>query len=216
MPSGDWAQTGGTNDIKRSEITLSEGAWSSSVGSTIIILASNAVSRVMSPEYAAALRIDPGRIAAGIVTGIGFLGAGAIIRRGDFVRGLTTAACIWFAAALGIVIGEGHYVLAFGSTLLVLAVLRMDVIFETHIRTPIYRILVVRVKADHADAFDAMARPFLKDHRVRIQDIDYAWEQEGDMVEITYYVRTRKAFRSPGIVEGLRSHAGVLVVRWKN
>ena len=186
------------------------------VGSTIIVLASNAVPRVLSPDYAAALRIDPGRIAAGIVTGIGFLGAGAIIRRGDFVRGLTTAACIWFAAALGIVIGQGHYVLAFGSTLLVLAVLRMDVIFETHIRTPIYRILAVRVKAEQAGAFDARARPFLKDHRVRIQDIDYAWEGEGDTVEIVYYVRTRKAFRSPGIVEGLKANPGVLSVRWEN
>jgi len=50
---------------------------------------------------------DPGRIAAGVVTGIGFLGAGTIIRQGSIVRGLTTAASLWFVAGLGLAIGAG-------------------------------------------------------------------------------------------------------------
>jgi len=67
---------------------------------------------------------DPARVAAGIVTGIGFLGAGAIIRRGEgVVRGLTTAATIWVAAGIGLAAGAGLYLIATVSTFLVLAVL---------------------------------------------------------------------------------------------
>ena len=55
---------------------------------------------------------DPSRIAAGIVTGVGFLGAGAIIRQGESIQGLTTAAMIWVNAAIGIAVGAGHIRLA--------------------------------------------------------------------------------------------------------
>lgn len=66
---------------------------------------------------------DPTRIAAQIVTGIGFLGAGAIFRSDDGIRGLTTAASLWMMAATGLAIGAGFYELAIGGTLLVLIIL---------------------------------------------------------------------------------------------
>src|ERR671913_2598451 len=69
---------------------------------------------------------DPTRVAAQIVTGIGFLGAGAIMRTGADVRGLTTAATIWVNAAIGVAVGGGEYKLALiatGVTLLVLVLL---------------------------------------------------------------------------------------------
>src|SRR5512137_519372 len=53
--------------------------------------------------------VDPGRVAAQVVTGIGFLGAGAIIREKYSVRGLTTAACLWIAAAIGVACGVGLF-----------------------------------------------------------------------------------------------------------
>jgi putative Mg2+ transporter-C (MgtC) family protein len=74
------------------------------------------------------IRADPTRIAAQIVTGIGFLGAGAIIRQGLSVRGLTTAATLWVAAAIGIAAGAGYYsgaVLATVVTLIALWPLRI-------------------------------------------------------------------------------------------
>ena len=64
--------------------------------------------------------IDPTRIAAQVVTGVGFLGAGAILREGGGVKGLTTAATIWVVAAIGMAAGFGVYVLAVGTTALVL------------------------------------------------------------------------------------------------
>lgn len=67
--------------------------------------------------------IDPTRIAAQVVTGIGFIGAGAILRDGFGVRGLTTAATIWMSGALGVGFAAGHYGLAWGSLAIVLAIL---------------------------------------------------------------------------------------------
>ena len=66
---------------------------------------------------------NPDRIAANIVTGIGFLGAGTIFRDESRMSGLTTAATIWTAAALGMAIGSGHYALALGGTLLIILIL---------------------------------------------------------------------------------------------
>lgn len=64
---------------------------------------------------------DPGRVAAQVVTGVGFLGAGAIMRTGGSVQGLTTAALIWTNAAIGLACGAGHIRVAALSTLIVLA-----------------------------------------------------------------------------------------------
>jgi putative Mg2+ transporter-C (MgtC) family protein len=68
-------------------------------------------------------RTDPTRIAAQIVTGVGFLGAGAILRHGTDVRGLTTAASIWVVASLGMAVGFGYYPVAIVATVLVLLTL---------------------------------------------------------------------------------------------
>jgi putative Mg2+ transporter-C (MgtC) family protein len=66
------------------------------------------------------ITLDPTRIAAQIVTGIGFLGAGAIIRQGISIRGLTTATTLWIAAAIGLAAGAGYYSAAIATTAIVL------------------------------------------------------------------------------------------------
>ena len=68
---------------------------------------------------------ETGRIASNIVTGIGFLGAGAIMREGLTVSGLTTASSIWVTAALGMAVGAGQYYLSFMATFIVLSVLTL-------------------------------------------------------------------------------------------
>jgi putative Mg2+ transporter-C (MgtC) family protein len=68
-------------------------------------------------------RGDPGRIAAQVVSGIGFLGAGAIIRLGSNIRGLTTAASLWLTAAIGLTIGAGMFVTALTAEILALVTL---------------------------------------------------------------------------------------------
>jgi putative Mg2+ transporter-C (MgtC) family protein len=67
--------------------------------------------------------VDPTRIAAQVVTGVGFLGAGAILRTGADVHGLTTAASIWVAAAVGMTVGFGYYGISIFTTLVVIGML---------------------------------------------------------------------------------------------
>ncbi len=69
--------------------------------------------------------LDPSRVAAQIVTGIGFLGAGTIMARGSFVKGLTTAASVWSVAAIGLAVGGGLYGAAIIATVLALALLAL-------------------------------------------------------------------------------------------
>jgi putative Mg2+ transporter-C (MgtC) family protein len=89
------------------------------LGSCLIMLTSLYVFDI----YKAQVSLDPARIAAGVVTGIGFLGAGTIIRESDGVRGLTTAASLWVAAGIGLAVGVGFNKIAIYTTVLVLIVL---------------------------------------------------------------------------------------------
>ncbi len=89
----------------------------------LLIAVGSALFTLMSHELADAVGADPGRVAAQIVTGIGFLGAGAIIRTRSGVQGLTTAATIWVNAAVGVAAGGGEYHIAFIATATTLAAL---------------------------------------------------------------------------------------------
>jgi putative Mg2+ transporter-C (MgtC) family protein len=91
-----------------------------SVGSALFTIASAYGFRDFLLHGGSLVRTDPTRIAAQIVTGIGFLGAGAIIRQGLSIRGLTTAATLWVVAAIGLTTGAGYYSAAAITTLLVL------------------------------------------------------------------------------------------------
>lgn len=70
--------------------------------------------------------VDPSRVAAGLITGIGFLGAGTIFRAKDQVKGLTTAASMWSVAAIGLAAGLGEYVLMAAATVLVIIILQLN------------------------------------------------------------------------------------------
>jgi putative Mg2+ transporter-C (MgtC) family protein len=89
----------------------------------ILITVGSALFTMVSYELAATPGSDPSRVAAQIVTGIGFLGAGAIMRTDSGVQGLTTAATVWVNAALGMAAGAGEYRLALLGAIVTLAVL---------------------------------------------------------------------------------------------
>jgi putative Mg2+ transporter-C (MgtC) family protein len=90
---------------------------------TMVCLGSCLFTLIGAYGFGSPNRVDPTRVAAQIVTGIGFLGAGTIFLRRDLVRGLTTAATIWTTAAIGMAAGAGAYFVSFFTTLLVLLVL---------------------------------------------------------------------------------------------
>src|SRR5271154_3602329 len=90
------------------------------VGSCLfMVVSAYGFSTVLGPNVV----LDPSRVAAQVVSGIGFLGAGSILLRGDVVRGLTTAASLWTVAAIGLAVGGGLYVEAVFATVLILVIL---------------------------------------------------------------------------------------------
>lgn len=89
------------------------------LGSCLIMLTSLYVFDIYKDKAS----LDPARIAAGVITGIGFLGAGAIIREPERIRGLTTAASLWVVAGIGLAVGIGFNKIAIYTTILVLIVL---------------------------------------------------------------------------------------------
>ena len=113
-------------------------------GSALLMLLSQHMFDLYQGENAdSVLRLDPGRIAAMSITGIGFLGAGAIIKSKGHVRGLTTAACLWMAAAVGLAAGCGFYVPALISTFIALVSLLALRLLERYFRKDWYRELVL-------------------------------------------------------------------------
>ncbi len=121
-----------------------------SIGSALFMISSI----YMSVSYSHLGQVDPSRIAAGIVTGIGFLGAGAIIRYGWSIRGLTTAASIWTVAAIGMAVGAGLYTPAAVTTVVVVAVLflsRIEEFMESRMQSST---LVVAVNLDKKTGLD--------------------------------------------------------------
>jgi putative Mg2+ transporter-C (MgtC) family protein len=90
-----------------------------SIGSSLIMLVSIYIFEI----YAGKAPVDPSRIAAGVVTGIGFLGAGTIIRSGESVRGLTTAASLWTVSGIGLAVGCGFYIAGWATAIIAFATL---------------------------------------------------------------------------------------------
>jgi len=89
------------------------------VGSALIML----TSLYFFDIYISRVSLDPTRLATGVITGIGFLGAGTIIRSGASIKGLTTAASIWAVAGVGLAVGCGFYIGAFATTAIMLIAL---------------------------------------------------------------------------------------------
>ncbi len=89
------------------------------LGSALVMVTAEFIWR----EYSPAINLDPTRLGAQVISGIGFLGAGTIIRNGSSVKGLTTAASLWAVACIGLAIGSGFYAGALIATLLIFLVL---------------------------------------------------------------------------------------------
>ena len=138
------------------------------------------------------ISLDPTRMAQGIMTGIGFLGAGTIMKDGLSVRGLTTAASIWITAAIGILIGIGFLFPAALATILTFGTLSVFRWIETHMPSQFYAHFVVRF-ARHAIMPEAAMRTLLSEHNFTIANLNYRLDVEGDFFEYRMVIRTNRA-----------------------
>jgi putative Mg2+ transporter-C (MgtC) family protein len=156
--------------------------------------------------------LDPTRIAAQIVTGIGFLGAGAIIRQGFSVRGLTTAAGLWVVAAIGMAAGAGYYsaaVITTGVVMVGLGPLRwVEGGLLGRLRRGC-RILEVDMPRDHAIS---NVLSVVEGRRARVNRVEFEDEETRRQVRIELDVPLGAA--EARLVDDLASLEGVTAVRW--
>lgn len=157
-----------------------------SMGATLAML----VSIYIPQEYMGLKNGDPGRIAAQVISGIGFLGAGAIIQMKGSVRGLTTAAGIWVTACIGLAVGSGMYLVAAGSALLILVVLRLFDVVEKHLlksaEQKIVRVKIGRIVTDAEPYRDCFHK-----YRVHISDQFLRYDYGQSVTTINFMVRSK-------------------------
>jgi putative Mg2+ transporter-C (MgtC) family protein len=137
------------------------------LGATLLMLLS-----IWLPQtFSGAKNGDPGRIAAQVVSGIGFLGAGAIIRLGNNVRGLTTAASLWFVAAVGLAIGGGMFIAAAVAEVLSLVTLILLGILEKRVfPTERFKLLEISYKNNSPNTKETLDT--IKAAGIQVQSID--------------------------------------------
>jgi putative Mg2+ transporter-C (MgtC) family protein len=158
---------------------------------------------------------DPNRMGAGIVTGIGFLGASTVLRSGDFLRGLTTAACIWFVAGLGIVLGDQRYALGTLCTAIVLLVLTLMNRLASVITPTIYRRLIVVARRGELEPLVAEVRAILARESITVIDVASGHDNESGHQELVFFLSLRNQGQAPRITESVAKLAGVRQARWK-
>lgn len=135
------------------------------------------------------VRLDPTRMAQGIMTGIGFLGAGVIMKDGLSVRGLTTAASIWITAAIGILAGIGFYFPLIVSVLLTIGMLSMFRWIEACMPTQAYYHFEVRF-ARASDITERALRTLIESHQFTIANFSYHLDSEGRRRRYSMVLRT--------------------------
>jgi putative Mg2+ transporter-C (MgtC) family protein len=159
-----------------------------------------------------AFRTDPTRMAQGIMTGIGFLGAGVIFKEGLTVRGLTTAASIWITAAIGILLGIGFYFAAIVGAIATLAVLAAFRFIERRLPAEFY--------AHHSLTFQRTAimseedlRRLIGEHGFSIANLSYRLSNDGKLFEYGMIIKTRDGRNAEALAQHLCRRPEVLEFR---
>ena len=163
----------------------------------------------ISPET---IRTDPTRMAQGIMTGIGFLGAGVIFKEGFTVRGLTTAASIWTTAAVGILFGIGLYGPSVLATLTTLGTLSFFRWIENRMPTQLHAHHVIRFPVNQTMPEDEL-RAALESFGFVVSNMSYRLEEAGTVFEYRMMLMTHKRQNLEKLAAELRAREGILEFR---
>lgn len=180
------------------------------IGSTLVMLTSIHIFDI----YYGRVPVDPGRIAAGVITGIGFLGAGTIMHSRSAIRGLTTAASLWVVAGIGLAVGSGLYFGAAVTTLLTLtALLVFSKIEYAMIRRDWYRTLSIETK-EGVERLKAI-REVLGACRTDITDFEAERSSDPANIILRLGVKLYETRCANQIIEEISRMDGVKNVRWE-
>lgn len=174
------------------------------VGSALAMI----VSLDMYFQYYQTVNADPGRIAAQVISGIGFLGAGTIMREGASVRGLTTAAGLWAVACIGLAVGAGLYIPAVATTLIILFVLIYFIRFEqkfTGMREYKGLLLIVEDKPGQIGIIGSL----LGDLGISIKNIHLARLEDENDLEIELLLQLPSGIVIEQVIQELTHVAGL-------
>jgi putative Mg2+ transporter-C (MgtC) family protein len=158
------------------------------------------------------IRTDPTRIAQGIMTGIGFLGAGVIFKEGLTVRGLTTAASIWITSAIGILFGVGFFYSAVLATLATLGTLAIFRRVEAWIPSHSFAQLVLRFDTGQILA-EQTVRDLIGKQGFSIANLSYRLDRAGGFFEYRMMIRTALRTAIETLVGDLRTRTDLLEFR---
>jgi len=154
------------------------------------------------------LRVDPTRMAQGVMTGIGFLGAGVIMKEKFTIRGLTTAASIWITASIGIIIGMGFYDAGFIATLLTLIILSFFGWVEKRMPSREYCRLVVQFRTRtvmNRQELNELVRQF----KIQGSNPSYKLDEGGELLEYRMNLSSRHANNFQKLADHLAGLPGV-------
>ena len=174
------------------------------VGSTLLML----LSIYIPQQFFDMKNGDPGRIAAQVVSGIGFLGAGAILKLGNNVKGLTTAASIWVVAGIGLAIGAGLYIPAFIALGIILFALVVLDYFEKYIFPP-ERIKSIHLYFDSTSVDTKKIRKVLSAYKINIQSIDVIQSIQKEKVQVNVLVRIPMSLNIPEFYKEMRNLSNI-------
>lgn len=182
-----------------------------SMGATLAML----ISIYIPQEYLGLKNGDPGRIAAQVVSGVGFLGAGAIIQMKGSVRGLTTAAGIWMTACIGLAVGAGMYLISIIATLLIIFILvNIERIELRH--NFLWESKIIRVKV-HGILNDIQAvRDILESNDIHISDEYMKYDYDNQLTIVNFMVRSKGNIDVPSMFNDIKDKSNAVSITLTN
>lgn len=179
------------------------------VASTLLMLLTVYQWQLLANVPIDTIRVDPTRLAQGIMTGIGFLGAGVIMKEKLTIRGLTTAASVWITAAIGIVIGMGFYTAAISATVITVLVLSTLGWLERRLKSHSYASLMVRYKRSVGLPREELYQ-ILKDNKLRYYSPSYHLEDDGTIFQYTMTINTQDLNNFHTLAEALSNREQIV------
>jgi putative Mg2+ transporter-C (MgtC) family protein len=173
------------------------------MGSALVMIVSLRFAQVSWPtNIGAAVGVDPARIAYGVMTGVGFLGAGTIMQHRGSVRGLTTAAALWCVAAVGLAVGFGLYLLSLASVLMMMVALWLLDYIELFVPKTRYRTITLRASYKPGCIDEAVQRV----ENAGLNVIDVSFDRAADLrfadihLKVTF-IRTEVYYKAQRVLD---------------
>jgi putative Mg2+ transporter-C (MgtC) family protein len=164
---------------------------------------------MLFPGMAGVERLDASRLSQGVMTGIGFLGAGVIFKEGLTVQGLTTAASVWACAAAGFLFGLGMHAPAVMVVVAIMVTLILFRLLEDRIPWRVFSFAVFRFPAEAAPS-EAELAAFIRDSRVSLRDVSYRLIDGGKLFEYSANLEAAHGAALYGLAGRLRKLPGLV------